>query len=136
MREVFALGGLGGRFVEISGNSELSSYALAQGMGDGCTFLHRYAADRNERAYIRSAHPRVLAAVLGHVNEFGGLLDQPKRGLADDFRRPHERDDGSVGGFTGVDVQQTDSINGFYNTGYRFNHGRIAPFGNVGHAFD
>ena len=79
---------------------------------------------------------RVLAAVLGHVDEFGGLLDQPKRGLTDDFRRPHERDDGSIGGFAGVDVQHTDSFNGFYNTGYRFNHGGIAPFGNVGHTFD
>ena len=46
------------------------------------------------------------------------------------------RDDGSIGGFAGVDVQHTDSFNGFYNTGYRFNHGGITPFGNVGHTFD
>ena len=136
MREVFPGLRLGSRFVEITRNAELRPDALAQGMGNGHAFLHGHTAYGYKRADIRRAHAGVFTPVLAHVNEFSGFLHQPKCGLTNDFGRPHERDDGSVGGFAWIDIQQTDPLYGFYNTGYRFNNGGIAPFGNVGHAFD
>ena len=60
----------------------------------------------------------MLAGVLAHIDELGGLLHRPKRCFDYSLRRPHQGDHGSIGSLSGVDVQKLDLADGFYPIGY------------------
>src|SRR5258708_1599857 len=61
----------GGRFaVVVDGDAQLLPQARAEGVGELNTDAHRQVGERHEGHDVRGAHPRVLPAMLPHVDPF------------------------------------------------------------------
>ena len=92
--------------VQVDRDAQLLADPPAQPPGQLDAVLHGGTLHRHEGADVGGAHARVLALVLGHVDQLGRLADQPEGGLDDGVRRPGEGDHRAVGGRAGIDVQQ------------------------------
>jgi len=55
------------------------AHSLAERARECHALVHGGGAERHERTYIGRPHARVLAVVLRHVDELGGLRDAAKR---------------------------------------------------------
>jgi len=55
----------------------------------------------------------MLAMMLAHVNEACSLLNKPEGGFTNFFRGSDKSNDSTVGGFTGIDIDETNAFNGF-----------------------
>ncbi len=72
--------------------------------------------------------------VLAHVDEFGGLLHSLESGFDDRFGAADEGDDGAVGGFAGVDVEQADAARPLDGRSDAPDHLPVASFAEIGDA--
>jgi len=79
---------------------------------------------------------RVLAVVLGHVDELLGLAGGADGGLDHRLRRADEGDHRAVGGLARVDVEEFDALDGFDLVGDLPDDGQVAAFAEIRDAFD
>jgi hypothetical protein len=69
-----------------------------------------------------------------HVNEFTRRADGTEGGFANGLRLTNKSDDGTVGGLTGVNVEQQYALDTFHGIGYLLNDIWIAPLTKIRHA--
>ena len=134
--QVLALRPAGSGFVQVNRYPQFPAYPLAQAPRPFGCLLQRYTAHRDQRAYIRGAHARVLALVLAHINAGRRLLDSLKSGFYDGLRAAHKGDYRPVGGLARVYIEQLYTPDSGYGIGNGLNDCRIAAFAKVRHTFD
>ena len=105
-------------------------------MGSGLAILHRNARHRHERTDIGGPHPRVFPLVLGHVDQFGCLPDEPESRLHDGLGGANEGDDRAVGRTTRVDVQESDPFYRLHDGGNGVDFCAVTALGNIRDALD
>ena len=76
------------------------------------------------------------AVMMTHVNEFGGAFHTLKGGFDNVVRFSDKGDYGAVGSLSGVDVEKLHFGRILYGIGNTFYNGHVAPFAEIGHAFD
>ena len=134
--QVAAFGQFGGIFVAVDGYLELVADALSKAMCILDGLLHRDVADGDEGAHVGGTLARMGAVMLAHIYQFGGFLDHAIGGLASLLGLTDEGDDRAVGGLARIDVQQFHAFNFFDLGGDLVYDVHIAPFADIGHAFD
>ena len=77
----------------------------------------------------------MLSLVLGHVDEFCRLLNDPKSGFADGLWWTDKRNHRSVGRSAGIHIQKLNPWDGFDHASHCLNHIIPPAFGDVGHTF-
>jgi hypothetical protein len=63
-------------------------------------------------------------------------LIKPECRLADGTGFAHEGDHRTVGGLSGIDIQQAHTFNGLHHGGDGIDLGTVAALADVGHTFD
>ena len=131
--EVLALGLQRSRFIAVAGNPDFIGDALGQLSGQHGTLLKRDSAHGHEWQHIGGSHTGVCSVVLAHVDEFSGLFHRPESSLHHCSGFAHKGHHRSVGGFTGVNIQQFHTFCPFYLPCNLADYTLIAPFAEVGH---
>jgi len=78
----------------------------------------------------------VLAFVPAHINAGSCLLNPLKGSFYNGLRPTHKSDDGPVGSFARIYIEQLDASDCGYGIGDGLNDRRIAAFTKVRHTFD
>jgi hypothetical protein len=131
-----ALGTRCGFAVEIDRNGQLLADPFTEPLGQLDAVLHRGTLHGNEGADIGGAHARVLALVLRHVDQLGGLSDQPEGSLDHRVGRPGKGDHRPVGSHTRIDIEQHRAL-GVGDLGRDgVDDGPVPAFADVRHALD
>ena len=131
--EVAALFGIGGCFVAVARDEQFVGDALCQLTGELRTFLQGDAAYGDEGQHVGGADAGMGTMVLAHVYQLSGAFHCLEGGFHHWGGFTHKGDDGAVGGFSGVDIEEAYSLGAFYFSGYLLDDFRVAPFAEVGH---
>ena len=134
--QVLSLGPARRRFVEVHGDLEFAADPLADRPRDRGAIVHRHAGDRDERADVGGAHPRVGAVVLAHVEDLRCLGDGLERPLGHGVWVPHEGDHRAVGVRPRVHVEQAHPRDGLDGVRDLLDLGSVPPFGEIRNALD
>ena len=74
--------------------------------------------------------------VTAHVNDLRCFLGTPEGGLHNSLWLAHEGNDGTVGGFARVNVEQLNALYRLDGISNLFDNAHVAPLAEVGHALD
>ena len=74
--------------------------------------------------------------MVAHVDDLCGFLCSTESGFADSRRLAHEGDDGAVGGFARVDVEQADAVHRLNSVCNLFDNAHVAALTEVRHALN
>ena len=72
--------------------------------------------------------------MLTHVYKLACLAHGTECRLNYCFGLTHEGDNCAVGGFAGVNIKKSDTVNALYLVCYLFDNTHVAPFAEIGHA--
>ena len=78
----------------------------------------------------------MFALVLAHIDQFGSLLMARKAACTTGSGSPTKVTTVRLVALSGVDVEQLDAFYAFDFVGNLFDDVHVAPFAEVGHAFD
>ena len=112
--EVASLLGKGGCLIAIAGDAQFVGNALGEVAGHLCALLEGDAAHGDEGQHVGGTDAWVCAMVLAHVNHLSGLAHGAEGGFHHGIGFAHESDDGAVGGFAWVDIEQANTFGLFY----------------------
>ena len=122
--------------IQVDGDRKFRADALAQLIRKLDAGVHACLTYRHERDHVGRAHPRVLAVMLGQVDQRGGTFDAPKRRLGDGVRPPHEGQHHPIVDAVGVQVEHRDTSDGGSCVANRGDDRGAATFAEVGDALD
>ena len=130
-----AVGPGSGSFVEIDGDCVAVPDCGSGLAGKEHALIERDIADRHERYDVSRTDARVNAALGGKIDELGGSSRSTNSGFNDRGRRPGDRHDRAVVVWITGEIEQRYTVDG-HGSDDGFNDGRVAAFGEIGHAFD
>ena len=133
--ELDAIGTGGGGSVEVDGNAVAAPDEEASLAGEDGALGEGGSADGDEGDDVGGADAGVDAALLGEVDEFGGLAGGADGCFDDTGGRAGDGDDGAVVGLVEGPVQQTNTFN-VHGGDDLADFGSVGSFGEVRDAFD
>ena len=74
--------------------------------------------------------------MMAHVDHLAGFLRSSEGGFDDRLGAADESDDGAVGGFAGIDIEQHHAVYALNGVGDLLDNTHIAPLTEVGDALD
>ena len=105
--QVAALGAGGGVLIQEGGDLQLVPNALAQPLGQLHALLHGHILGLGDEGdHVGGAHALVLALVLGHVDDLGGLLGELEGDLLNGVDIADEGEHAAVVVAVGLGVEQ------------------------------
>ena len=94
------------------------------------------AGNRDERAYVGSAHAGMCAVVVAHVYELGGFLHAAHGGVENSVGFSHEGHYRAVGGLAGIHVEQLYLAAFLYGGGDGVDYFLVTSLRKVGDTLD
>jgi len=100
-----------------------------------CLF-HGDTRNRNQRAHIGGPEPGMLTGMFAHMNNLRSLFHSTKCCFNYLFRLTNKSDHSTVGGLSGINIQQFHSLYRLHLIGNLFDDRQIPPFAEIGNALN
>ena len=130
--KVLALRFQGSSLIAIARNGQFVGNAFCQFACQFSTLLKGDTAHGNKREHISGTHTRVGTMVLAHVNQFSGLLHGLESGFDHCIGFAHKGHHSTVGGLSGIHIEQFYTLTAFNNIGYLAYHAFVTSLAEIG----